>query len=193
MATTNTVVRSLHDLGLAAWFGGSLMGNLGVNGGAAAAREPTERLRIAGEGWDRWAPVNAAAVAATTLGGIGLTLVNRSRLVAQRGVATTATVKAAVTFGAMAASGYARVLGRRLESRQQEPVEGPTTPAGATAEDVAGIQRQLRVVQWSVTALTGTMVVINAYMGEQQRPKAVVSGTLGRLTGGRGGIGRSTR
>jgi hypothetical protein len=29
MADDNTVARSLHDLGLAAWFGGSLMGAVG--------------------------------------------------------------------------------------------------------------------------------------------------------------------
>jgi hypothetical protein len=28
----NTIIRSLHDLGAAAWFGGSLMGAIGVNG-----------------------------------------------------------------------------------------------------------------------------------------------------------------
>jgi hypothetical protein len=30
MAQDNTVARSLHDLGLAAWFGGSLMGAVGT-------------------------------------------------------------------------------------------------------------------------------------------------------------------
>ncbi len=34
MPLTNPVVRSLHDLGLAAWFGGSLMANVGLHGGA---------------------------------------------------------------------------------------------------------------------------------------------------------------
>ena len=40
MATDNTVSRSLHDLGLAAWFGGSLMGAVGLNGAAAQVDEP---------------------------------------------------------------------------------------------------------------------------------------------------------
>ena len=43
MSTRNTLVRSLHDLGAAAWFGGSLMGALGVNGAAAQVRDPTGR------------------------------------------------------------------------------------------------------------------------------------------------------
>jgi hypothetical protein len=33
--TDNTVARTLHDLGLASWFGGSLMGATGVNGAAS--------------------------------------------------------------------------------------------------------------------------------------------------------------
>ena len=38
MPSRNTVSRSLHDLGAAAWFGGSLMGAVGVNGAALVAR-----------------------------------------------------------------------------------------------------------------------------------------------------------
>ncbi len=36
-STRNTVIRSLHDVGLAAWFGGALMGAVGVNGATAAS------------------------------------------------------------------------------------------------------------------------------------------------------------
>jgi hypothetical protein len=42
----NTVSRSLHDLGLATWFGGSLMGAVGLNGAAADVEEPRQRLRV---------------------------------------------------------------------------------------------------------------------------------------------------
>ena len=41
MSSRNTLVRSLHDLGAAAWFGGSLMGAVGVNGAAASCAIPT--------------------------------------------------------------------------------------------------------------------------------------------------------
>jgi hypothetical protein len=36
----NTLARSLHDLGLATWFGGSLMGAVGLNGAAAVVDQP---------------------------------------------------------------------------------------------------------------------------------------------------------
>jgi hypothetical protein len=53
VSTDNTVARTLYDLGLAAWFGGSLMGAAGLNGAATAAEDPTQRLRVANSGWAR--------------------------------------------------------------------------------------------------------------------------------------------
>src|SRR6476660_507156 len=67
MSSRNTVVRSLHDLGAAAWFGGSLMGAVGVNGAAGTVRDPQDRARVASVGWAKWAPVNAAAIGAQAL------------------------------------------------------------------------------------------------------------------------------
>jgi hypothetical protein len=55
MSEKNTLVRSLHDTGLAAWFGGSLMGAVGLNGAAAQASDPRERTALSAEGWGRWA------------------------------------------------------------------------------------------------------------------------------------------
>ena len=47
MSERNTVLRSMHDIGLAGWFGGSLMGAVGLNGAAGQAPSPAERLQIA--------------------------------------------------------------------------------------------------------------------------------------------------
>ena len=80
MSQRNTTVRSLHDLGLAGWFGGSLMGAVGLNGAAAQAQDPRERLSLSAEGWKRWAPVNATAIGAHAVGGAGLILANRRRV-----------------------------------------------------------------------------------------------------------------
>jgi hypothetical protein len=76
----NTAVRSMHDVGLAAWFGGALMGAIGLNGAANEVTDPSDRARVASAGWGRWAPVNAAAIGAHLSGEIGLILCNRTRL-----------------------------------------------------------------------------------------------------------------
>ena len=68
---TSTLTRTLHDAGLAAWFGGSLMGAVGLNAAAGAVEDPKQAGRVANVGWNRWTPVNAGAIGALLLGSIG--------------------------------------------------------------------------------------------------------------------------
>lgn len=49
----NTVAGSMIDLGLAAWFGGALMGAVGLTGAANHVRDPYDRARTASAGWAR--------------------------------------------------------------------------------------------------------------------------------------------
>jgi hypothetical protein len=181
----NTVSRSLHDLGLAAWFGGSLMGAVGLNGAAAQVEEPKQRLRVATAGWNRWTPVNLAGITAHVAGGLILLGANKGRVASQQGVAQATVVKTALTGAALAATAWSRALGAKLNQAGEVPVEGGTDPSGDTPEDVAKAQRQLKVLQWVIPALTGAVLVLNARMGEQQRPAQVTGGLLGRLRPGR--------
>jgi expansin (peptidoglycan-binding protein) len=114
MAQDNTLARSLRDLGLATWFGGSLMGAVGLNGAAAVVDQPAQRLRVANAGWARWTPVNLAGIAAHLVGGAVLVAGNKGRLATQRRVATATVFKAAVTGLALGATAYSRALGERL-------------------------------------------------------------------------------
>jgi ankyrin repeat protein len=181
----NTVSRSLHDLGLATWFGGSLMGAVGLNGAAADVEEPKQRLRVATAGWNRWTPVNLAAIAAHVAGGAVLLVANKGRVASQRSVAQATVVKTVLTGAALAATAWSGALGAKLDQAGEVPVEGGTDPSSDTPEDVATAQRQLKVLQWVIPALTGAVLVLNARMGEQQRPTQVTGGLLGRLRPGR--------
>ena len=185
MTADNTVSRSLHDLGLATWFGGSLMGAVGLNGAAADVEEPKQRLRVATAGWNRWTLVNLAGIAAHVVGGAVLLGANKGRVASQQGVAQATVVKTALTGAALAATAWSRALGAKLDEAGEVPVEGGTDPSIDTAEDVAKAQRQLRLLQWVIPALTGAVLVLNARMGEQQRPTQATSGLLGRLRPGR--------
>jgi hypothetical protein len=80
----NTIARTLRDLGLASWFGGSLMGAAGLNGAASVVKDPTQRLRVANSGWARWTPLNLAGIAAHLAGGAVLTGANKSGWPASR-------------------------------------------------------------------------------------------------------------
>src|SRR3954468_11027710 len=103
MQNRNTLAHFLHDAGLAAWFGGSLMGAIGVNGAAADVNDPRQRARVANAGWARWTPVNFGAIAAHVGGAAMLTYANKGRIAGQKGVATMSLAKAGLTAAALAA------------------------------------------------------------------------------------------
>ena len=98
----NTLSRSLHDLGLSAWFGGTLANAVALNAAAGAAR-PTDAGAVANKGWDRWTPVNAAAIGAHLVGSVGQLAGNSRRVAAQDGVGSMALLKTGLT---VAAGGY---------------------------------------------------------------------------------------
>lgn len=166
----NTWIRSLHDVGLAAWFGGSLMGAVGLNG---AARDEggshDSSARVASSGWSKWAPVNAAAIGAHLFGGGGLLAVNAHRVATQHGVAASTTAKTVVTGAALATTAYARVLGKKIELASSHDSQD-REKAVKHPIDIDQARRHLACVQWAVPALTGCLLVLNALHGEQQRP-----------------------
>jgi hypothetical protein len=180
MSERNTVVRSLHDLGLAAWFGGSLAGAVAVNGAAADVPDPQLRLRVANAGWARWTPVNAAAIGAHLLGGAGLLRANRGRVAAQNGVGAATVAKLVLTGAALAITAYSRSLGNKLQHADGVPVAGGTDPAADTPPELAKVQQQLAACQWLIPALTGGISVLSALHGEQQRPAQQASGVLAK-------------
>jgi hypothetical protein len=178
----NAVSRSLHDVGLAAWFGGTLANAVALNAAAGHAGDARSAGAVSNAGWDRWTPVNAAAIGAHLAGSVAQLGANRDRLKAQQGVATMSLVKTGVTVAALAATGYSRVLGRKVSQAGAVPLADGTTPTSETPTEVATAQKQLTVLQWAVPALTGVLVVISALAGEQQRPKEVLAGLTQRFS-----------
>lgn len=169
MSERNTVVRSLHDLGLAVWFGGSLMGAVGLNGAAAEADKPSERLRLSSFGWAKWTPVQIAAIGAHAVGGLGLILSNRSRLKFQPGATPNTVIKLVLTLAAAGVTAYSGVLGAKINEHQDESTRGTTEPSPAASEELASAQKQLQVLQWTIPGLTAVLIVLGAVQGEQQR------------------------
>lgn len=178
MTERNTLVRSMHDLGLAAWFGGTLAGAVALNGAAADVDDPKRRLHVANAGWARWTPVNFAAIATHLVGGAGVLFANRGRVATQKGVGASTVAKTVLTGAALAVTAYSGVLGKKLQEADGTPVLGGTEPASDTPADVAKVQRQLKVTQWLIPALTAGLTVLNALHGEQQRPSQQLPGIL---------------
>lgn len=183
MPSRNTFIRSLHDLGLATWFGGSLMGAVGLNGAAATAKDSKERLKVASVGWAKWTPVQAAALVLHGIGGAGLIFANKSRLLAQPESRTNTIVKLALTLVAVGTTVYSGVLGLTIADRADEGTVGVTEPNSGASESLTSAQSQQRILQWVTPALTAILVILAAQQGEQQRPLAgLLKGKLDRLT-----------
>ena len=186
----NTIIRSMHDLGGAAWFGGTLMGAIGINGGSKDVKDPAERAAVAAAGWARWAPISAAAIGAHLIGGAGLLAANRDRVRAQQGAAANALIKSVLTAAAIGTTVYSGILGAKIASEAgSAPVEGGTVPSETTPDKVAKLQQQQRVLQWITPALTGGLLILGAQQGEQQRASEQLR-TRNWLNGARSAVNR---
>ena len=176
-----TVSRSMHDLGLAAWFGGTLANAVALNPAAAQAGSHSDSGAVANTGWNRWTPVNAVAIGMHVLGSVAQLGGNAERVNAQQGVAKMVVVKTAVTAAALGATAYSRALGAKVSQQTDVPMESGTEPAATTPPEVAAAQRQLALLQWAVPAITGALVILSAFAGEQQRASEVQVGLARRL------------
>ena len=175
----NTLSSTLHDLGLSAWFGGTLANAVALNAAAGEAGTAAATGRVANAGWDRWTPVNALAIGAHLVGSVGQLKANKGRVAQQRGVASMSLLKTLLTAAALGATAYSRVLGQTVSAAQNPPSKRGTKPSRRTkalAPDVAAAQQQLDTLQWVIPALTGALVAVSSYAGEQQRPSEVVEG-----------------
>lgn len=177
---SNLFSRSLHDLGAAAWFGGSLMGAVGLNGAAAAAKDPAERTRLSTIGWAKWAPVQTGAFVVHAIGGVGLILDNKGRVLGQSGARANTGIKTIITVVGAGLTLYSGMLGKKVGQLAGEGGEGATEPRADASPELQKAQEQLKVLQWVLPVVSGTVIVLGAQQGEQQRPKSLVQGLLNR-------------
>ena len=181
----NTLSRSLHDVGLSAWFGGTLANAVALNPAAGRGEDRTRHRR---RRQHRLGPVDARQR------GGDRPAPRRQRGSARRQQGPGRSPAGRRLDGAGQDRSHRRGPGcHGVQPRPgQEGVPAPrrpgqdaTTPTAAHPDDAAKAQAQLRVLQWVVPALTGTLVVVSSFAGEQQRASEVSKGILGRVTLGR--------
>jgi len=154
------------------------MGAIGLNGAAAAAKDPAERTRLSSLGWGRWAPVQAGAFGAHILAGLAIIAENKERMASQHGVNRLTVYKTVVTLVGAAATLYAGILGKKVAELAETGAEGATEPRAGAPAALQSAQKQLQVLQWSIPAFAGTVIVLGAKHGEMQRPVNVYKGLL---------------
>lgn len=176
MTRRNTLYRTLHDLGAAGWFGGSLAGVVGINGASNDINDRAERTQVASAGWARWSPVAAASIGAHLVGGAGILWANRRRVGYESGVTANTVAKLAVTAAALGTTAYSGVLGAKVASAGRVDADSGTTPSEKTPDDVTSAQQQLAVLQWATPVLTSVIIGLGSQQGEQQNPSQRLRG-----------------
>jgi hypothetical protein len=162
--TTLTVV---HDIGLAAWFGGAWMGAIGLNGATIEVDDHTQRTRVANAGWFRWAPIAGAALLGHVCSAYALGRLLPSPEGRAAGSVGVRRLRTAVTLAAMLSTAETGISGQRVVRGGDVPVATATRPIAATPPEVAAAQRRLRVAQWLVPTFTGAIFVLEAIQRQQ--------------------------
>jgi hypothetical protein len=151
MATLSTTAWVLHDLGLAAGFGGNLFGQLALNPAVSAVQSKRERGRVAHVAWARYKNVNAlslAAFAGTWI--IGRAFLHVSGREVGRASRNLTVLKDGLVAGALASGVGAMVAGTMLERARMQagepPIETGTEASWGTPPKVARLLRATSVL-----------------------------------------------
>ena len=167
--TLQNVTRGAHDVGLAAWLGGSMFGKFALNPAVAGISDKSERGKVANLAWNGYnvvssvglgsAAVGYLAARSTELSDSNITDVERTLYRVQDGLMLTA-VLTGVANGVQAG---------RLAKQAPDgavPIESGTKPAPETPPAAAKIQKSLGALG-NVNILAGIALV--ALNGMQSR------------------------
>lgn len=165
----NTLPRVRHDFGLSAWLGCTLANALALNSAAGKATDAPSTGAVAHVGWDlldtcRRGGYRRPARRQHRPTQWELQTGPRAAVRRLHGGA-----KTAATAAALGVAAYSRVLGERVSRDRNVPAKSGTNPDAATPPTVMSAQRRLSMLQGAVPALTGAVIVISSFVGEQQR------------------------
>lgn len=164
------VGRALHDVGLAALFGGNLFARVAMHPAVARVSSPTERGQVVNSSWRRYGTVNSLSLLAVVTGWAGARAgealpsnltgreqrlaIAKDALVAATAVTGIATAIAGVRFSAQTDGGDVA-----LEDGSHAAADAP--PAEARAK------RILNRLGSASLACTGALIVVNAALAQE--------------------------
>lgn len=191
MRTSRTLFHTLHDLGLFAWFGGTLMGVVGLHGASGEVADPRDRVTVAQAGWRRFGPIQSGSILAYWIGATGLARTDWSaRPVLQAGIVPNDVARITLAVSATVLTAVNALLGRRIaaasgqpDDLDPQPVHSATEPSGDTPPALARLQRRQDVLQWITPACLAAVVVLAGQRNEAERTPAVARGVWRRVRG----------
>lgn len=178
MRVTSRTGKVAHDLGLSAWFGGTLFGQASLNPAVSAISDQSERGRVLNEAWARFQAANLPAMLSTLLGwrlggvrddselrALGLT---RAKDVLLGGAAFNTVASALLGASTGAAS-----------RGSATPVRSGTEPSRQTPPGAALVVRLLRFTgNGSLVLLAATVVVSALIEATEPKPRGLLSRLL---------------
>lgn len=191
--TIANATRAAHDVGLAAWLGGTMFGKFAHNPSLVKISNRAERGSVANAAWNGYNPVNAIGLGAAALGwgAARLTETQTENLTGREQALSKA--KDALMGAAVVTGVVNGIQGARL-ARQAPggavPVETGTKPAPETPAAAARIQRSLDVLG-NVNIVVGVALVgVNAVLAQTNYSRPSTKRALTRRSSPDGG-GRS--
>jgi uncharacterized membrane protein len=172
--TLANTTRAAHDLGLAAWLGGSMFGKFALNPSVAAVSSRAERGQVVNAAWGGYNVINTLALGAVGLGWLGARTTESGPWRLTDTEQSLAKAKDALVVGAVVAGAASGLQGARLAKAAPDgavPVERGTEPAPETPSGAARIQRSLGVLG-NLNVLIGVaLVAVNAVMAQQEHSR----------------------
>ena len=168
-ALANTT-RALHDVGLAAWLGGSMFGKFALNPAVGRISDKADRGKVVNAAWNGYNAVNTIGLGAVALGWLGARvtetrngqLSDRERALSR---AKDALVATAVVTGVVNGVEGARLA--RQAPAGAVPIEDGTTPAPETPPAAASIQKRLRLLGDVNIVIGVALAAVNAVLAQQ--------------------------
>jgi hypothetical protein len=178
MNEPSKVGKVAHNLGMSAWFGGTLFGQVALNPTVSSISDRSERGRVLNEAWARFQAVNLPAALSTVLGW----RLGGVREDAELRAPGLTRAKDLLLGGAVVNTVASAVLGATVASQSPDgftPVRSGNKPAPETPSDAASALRLLRFFSnGSVALLAASVVVSGLIEAADPKPRGLLSRSL---------------
>ena len=167
-----------HNLGMSAWFGGTLFGQVALNPTVSSISDRSERGRVLNEAWARFQAVNLPAALSTVLGW----RLGGIREDAELRAPGLTRAKDLLLGGAVVNTVASALLGATVASQSPKgftPVRSGNKPAPETPSDAASALRLLRFFSNGSVALLATSVIVSGLIeAAEPKPRGLLSRSL---------------
>ncbi len=171
MATLSTTAWVLHELGLAAGFGGNLFGQIALNPAVAEIQSKRERGKVSHVAWDRYKVASGAALTLMA----GTWIAERAylgRRALRRSPRALVLGKDVLVGGALVIGIGSMVIGRLLDremTTSNEPLRVGSRPSSETRRRVERLQRLSRDVGRANIVMNAAVLAVSAALAMRSR------------------------